>query len=356
MFRTAACLAIVAGSLSFGGCRQAMQLCTHSHLVVDQPVESHVTMDLSPQGTRGPVREMHVGRCGQGLNADKIAIVDIDGPLFNTNMTAIDTFGENPVALFRERLDAVAGTPGIRAIVVRVNSSGGSVTASDIMRYELERFRNRTGLPVVAALMDVATGGAYHVATAADVIVAHPTALTGGVGVIINLYNLGETMRWANVLDQSLKAGEHIDMGTVAQALPPATQDMLQQIADEYHRRFRQAVQQSRRDLRGPPEELFDGRVFTGPQALERGLVDRLGYLPDAIAIAGELAGIGAEPQVVLFHRDEDLAFTAYAVTPRTPSETTMLRASIPGLDRSRLPLFLYMWQPDPTLAGLQTR
>src|SRR5262249_57779192 len=134
-------------------------------------------------------------------------VVDVDGLLLNFDFTGPYSLGETPVALFHERLEAVAADPAVGAVVVRLNSPGGSVTASDIMRRELQRFRERTHKPVVVCLMDLGAGGGYYLATAADLIVAHPTTVTGGIGVILNLYNLRELMNQYNVVPQSIKAG-----------------------------------------------------------------------------------------------------------------------------------------------------
>ena len=143
-----------------------------------------------------------------------VAVVDVDGVIVNRNMTGLGSMGENPVALFREKLDTIARDGRVRAVVLRINSPGGGVTASDIMRRDLVEFRQRTGLPVVACLLDTGTGGAYYIATACDAIVAHPTSVVGGVGVILNLYNMEDTLAQFNVLPASIRAGERIDAGS----------------------------------------------------------------------------------------------------------------------------------------------
>ncbi len=125
--------------------------------------------------------------------------------------------GENPVSLFRERLDAAAADPCTRAVVVRINSPGGGVTASDIMRHDLERFKENTRMPVIACLMDIGASGGYYLATAADQIVAHPTTVTGGIGVILNLYNLAGVEEKYDIGYIPIKSplGGNIDSGTV---------------------------------------------------------------------------------------------------------------------------------------------
>ncbi len=281
-----------------------------------------------------------------------IALVDVDGLLLNTNFTGIGSQGENPVSLFRERLDAIAADPCVKAVVVRINSYGGGVTATDIMWHDLQRFKQRTGLPVVACLMDISTGGAYYLATAADQIVAHPTSVTGGIGVILNLYNMQDAMAQFNVIGVPIKAGSNIDMGTPIKSMDPEGRALLQTMADEFQARFREVVVNARPEVDASDPALFDGRVFTARQAHERHLIDVVGYLDDAVASARALGGC-QEARLVFYHRSGDRPHSEYAVTPNIPLQTSVMPFSLPGLDRSRLPSFLYIWQPEPTMERL---
>jgi protease-4 len=334
------------------GCASPLKLLTDSRLLVDGPVNAHVTAEIQPTNTSGPVTEMTVEGQPSCGNGPKVALVDVDGLLLNTNPTGPYSAGENPLDLFREKLDAAAADSNVCAVVVRINSPGGAVAPTDMMWRELLVFRSRTHRPVIACLMDLATGGAYYLATACDVIVAHPVTITGGIGVVLNLYNLHDFMSTFNVVDQSIKAGANTDAGTMTKALTPQARDLLQKMADEFHDRFKAVVQQQRRSLDLAGGTTFDGRVFTAPEALQRGLIDRIGYLEDAIATARQLAG-QPEARVVLFHRCNDPARTPYATTPNMPLQATLFPWSMPGAERSRLPTFLYLWQPDPTLERL---
>jgi protease-4 len=271
------------------------------------------------------------------------------------DFTGFYSVGENPIAFFREKLDAAAGDANIHALVVRINSPGGSVTASDIMWRDLQAFRARTHKPVVVCLMDLGTGGAYYVATAGDLIIAHPTSVVGGIGVILNLYNLKDLMAQYNIFPQEIKSGENIDLGTTSHKLKPEEATLLQTMANEFHARFIQVVRQARPLLDPAGGTTFDGRVFTASQALERGLIDRIGYLDEAIEAARQMAHAD-QPRLVLLHRCNDPTRSVYAVTPNTPTTLLSLPFSLPGLDRSRLPTFLYMWQPEPTVERLNGR
>lgn len=345
-------LAVIAAMLlAVVGCAQPLQVFTNSRVKFDRPVEAEITARLAPAADEGPLVVMAVGgnsrRCGP-----RIAIVEVDGLLVNSNITGPYVSGENPVATFHERLSAVAKDPHVAAVVLRINSPGGGVAASQMMRQELKAFRERTNVPVVACLMDVSTGGAYYLATACDVIYSQSGTVTGGIGVIFNAYSLQDTMAQWNILSQSVKAGDNIDLGSPVRGLNDESRKILQQMANQFHNEFRDAVLTARPISQPADKAIFDGRVFTAKQALDAGLVDRIGSLEDAVEAAGLLAH-RETAAVVMYERKNHPAYSIYATTPRTPLQTTISLPSVPGLNRADLPMFLYMWQPEPTVEGL---
>jgi protease-4 len=283
-------------------------------------------------------------------------LLDVDGLILNQNMTGLYSVGENPVAAFREKLEAAAADPRVRALVLRINSPGGGVAASDVMAEELRRFRRGLGKPVVACLMDVATGGSYYLAVGCDRIVALPGGITGGVGAIVNHYNLQDTMGQVGLKFDSIKAGPLVDMGTVAGRLPDDVRRLFQQMADGFRDRFAARVARLRPSMTEADRRvLADGRVLAAPQALDLHMVDALGYLDDAIGEAERLAGIsGAE--VVAFQRSGYPTRSIYSIVPNVPLHGEVFPVSVPGLDRTKLPTFLYLWEPDPTLTKLGGR
>lgn len=361
----------------FLGCRQPFRVSTSSRICADKiPVEIHsddlpvrmagpVPVELSgkmepmrvdmgsiPLKDDSPLQAMMVAGGGR-KSAGKLALVDVDGMLVNENLTGPLSAGENPVDLFREKLTHINNEGNYKGIVLRINSPGGGVTACDIMRRELMDFKKRTGLPVVACLMDVGAGGAYFIATAADEIIAHPTAITGGIGVILNLYNLEDALSQFNVVGVPIKAGRNIDLGTPIRPLGEDQREMLQVIADQFHERFKAAVREARPSI--DEEQVFDGRIVSADQAAKQGLIDRVGYLQDAIRRVSEMSGVDQEANVFLLHRPRDTARSIYSVTPNQPMELLSV-LNIPGADRSRLPTFLYLWQPDPKLGSTAGR
>lgn len=290
-------------------------------------------------------------RPGRGAGPHpRIALVDVDGVLLNQNYGSLYAVGDNPLASFRDKIDAAARDPQVVAVLLRINSPGGSVTACDVMAEEVRRFKAESRKPVVACLMDLATSGAYLIAAEADRIVAHPTGLTGGLGVLFNHYNLQEAMAQLNVTADPVKSGPQIDMGTVSAPLDEATRALIQKMADAYRDHLQDAVRRRRSAMTDRDRQaVADGRVLLASQARDVHLVDSLGYIHDAIAAAERQAHV-AGAEVVLFHRAGYPAHSLYAITPTAAPLNEAIPLSYPGLDRSRLPTFLYLWQPDPTL------
>ena len=335
LFKNLLATLVAIAACSVSGCRQCDPL----------SVRTQIVNETAPAKDMLPIHEMPIGHTYDCEN--RVAIIDVDGLLLNQNMTGFMSLGTNPVADFRAKLD-YARRHSVRAVVVRINSSGGSVTASDIMWRELSTFKSSCNVPVVACLMDVGAGGGYYVATAADQIVAHPTTLVGGFGVIMNLYDLEKQLENFNIFGQSIKAGEHVDLGTPTAPLSEEGEAILQRIADQLKGRFHDVIASGRGIAFTGEEEFLDGRVITSDQAAAAGLIDSIGYLDDAIQLASGLAGCELSP--VVLHRRDDVVQTAYGISPNNPSKSSIISLDIPGIKRSKLPLFLYIWQPDPTI------
>lgn len=345
-------LAAVVGA----GCVQPLRVDTRAdvnatgNVTVDADVNARgdIRTELVPTPKLNPVTAMTLPHRHQDPRAVRIAVIDVDGLLLNSDATGLGSWGENPVSMFRERLDAIECDPQVRAVVVRINTPGGSVTATDIMWRDLMAFKKRRCIPVVACLMDTAAGGGYYLATAADSIVAHPTSITGGIGCILNVYNLEDLMGQFNILGVPIKSGPNIDLGSPIKVLSEEKRKMLQDMADEFHTRFREVVIKGRPDVNADLETTFDGRVFTATQAKELHLIDDIGYLDNAVAVARSLAKV-EYANLVFYRRREDPALSAYSVTPNTPLQKGLFPVNVPGLDRTKLPCFLYLWQMEPS-------
>ncbi len=301
----------------------------------------------------GPVVPVIVRGGNSGHASPRVAVIDVDGLLLNQSLTGLYSVGENPVSAFREKLDAAGRDPRVRAIVLRINSPGGGVAASDLLAEDLRRFRAATGKPAVASLLDLATGGAYYLASGCDRIVALPTSLTGAIGAVVNHANLQEAMATFNVRVDTIKAGEKIDMGTVLTPMTDDTRALFQEMADGFRDRFSCRVRAYRKTMSDQDfQAVHDGRIVAAPRALELHLIDTLGYPDDAISEAEHLSGISGS-EVVIFQRSGYPVRSIYSTVPNVPLQSELIPLSYPGLDRTKLPTFLYLWQPDPTLTRL---
>jgi protease-4 len=295
----------------------------------------------------GALQEVAVPPCQEPTGA-KIALIDVDGLLVNFNRVGAYSLGENPVASFQEKLTAAAANPEVKAVVLRINSPGGGAAATELMGRSLADFRQRSHKPVVACLLDLGTGGGYYLANGCDYILAIPAAVVGGIGVKLNLYYLEIAMEQQNVFGTPVKSGDRIDMGTPTRKMTAEEKAMLTSMASEYHENFKQVVLHNRPRLTAQAV-VFDGRVMTASRAAEMGLIDGVGFLPDALEQARQLAGLGPA-QVVMYSRCVSPARSVYDISPNRPVQGLNVPFSLPGLDRSRLPLFLYMWEVEPTL------
>ena len=345
--------------LSAVGCSQPLRVNTHT--IVDATGNMNVTAtgdmkaQLAPTPKLTPVTATGLPHRPIDPNAAKIAIVDVDGLILNNDATGLGSWGENPVSAFRERLDAMEIDPCVRAVVVRINTPGGSVTATDIMWRDLTAFKHRKCVPVVACIMDVGAGGGYYLSAAADRIVAHPTSVTGGIGCILNVYNLQDLMGQFNILGIPVKSGANIDLGSPIKELSAEKRKLLQDMTDEFHGRFREVVTKARPEIDAAKETTFDGRVFTARQACELHLIDQVGYLDNAVATARKMAGIDYA-NVVFYRRKDDPALSPYSITPNTPLQKGLFPINVPGLDRAKLPTFLYLWQMEPSVEAAYSK
>jgi protease-4 len=308
-----------------------------------------ISGNLNPfSSTPQPLQEQEIGGKGDA----KILLVDISNVI--TDQEDQGPFGVNQrpgmTARVREELEKAADDDRIKAVLLRINSPGGTVTASDIIFHELMRFKEEHRLPVVAHLMDMGTSGAYYVALAADQIVASPTTVTGSVGVIMAGVNFSGLMDKLGVKNQTFKAGKHKDMGSPLRPLTPDDQDLMQGVLDDMHERFLGLVHERRPAMSAEAlKTISDGRIVTASQALQAGLVDQIGYSDDAIQLAKQRAGI-REARIIMYRRPTEYAENIYSRASTGAPQVNLVNFDLGGLSRSSQ--FLYMWLPGAESAA----
>jgi protease-4 len=186
--------------------------------------------------------------------------------------------------------------PWVKAVVVRVDSPGGAVAPTQEIFEEIQRAKKKK--PFIASMGSTAASGGYYIASACDKILANAGTLTGSIGVIMQLTNVEELMRKVGVKGYNVKSGVNKDIGSPFQPLSPEGRQILQSLVDNVHSQFVVAVAQSRGMDEAAVRKLADGRIYSGAQAKDLGLVDQIGTLEDAIELAAKRAGIAAEPAV----------------------------------------------------------
>jgi protease-4 len=299
---------------------------------------------LTPTHVGGPLEETVVADADHFFCRDKIAIIDVDGLLINARTSSLFGDGENPVSIFREKLDEAASDCHVKAVVLRINSPGGAVTASDIMYQDLVHFRRDTHKPVVACMMDVAASGAYYLAMGCDKVYAHPTTVTGSIGVIMSLYNATGLFEKIGVCSNPIKSGPNKDLGNPARPMTPEEHAILQGMVMSFYDQFVHIVVKGRGLSEERVRALADGRVYTGLDAKQLGLVDAVGYLEDAIADARALAGID-DATLIAYDRGAGYRGSIYAGMPHIPSQVNV-KLDVPGLTKGASAAFMYVWEP----------
>jgi len=251
----------------------------------------------------------------------------------------------------RVQLDALA-RENIRpaALLVRINSPGGSITASDIVYHQIRAYKERLGIPVVVLMMDMAASGGYYIAMAGDTVVAHPTTITGSIGVLLPSVNIAGLMEKFGVQDNSITSGPYKDLFSFTRPRPAEHDRILRDIVAEMHGRFVTVVREGRQErLQQPAEQLADGRIYTAVQAQRVGLIDKVGYFDDALAEVRRATGLSSFRLITLAPLREGEQGNIYMNQGAVEARGGGL-PGLPGLAPGQPPLSLapsYLWMPD---------
>lgn len=277
---------------------------------------------------------------------DKIALIDVSGVILNTPKPQLLGYGEHPVSLLLEQLDKARRDAAVKAVVLRINSPGGSVVASELMHDEIIHFK-KSGKPIIAMLMDVAASGGYYIACACDEILAQPSTITGSIGVIMQMVDVTGTMDLIGLQSRAITSGRFKDTGSPFRAMRAEERELFERIVADMYERFVAVVVAGRGNLDEPTvRRLSDGRIFTGTQALEAGLIDRIATLRDSIELAKELSG-ARRVRVVAYARPLSYRPNYYAHAPdRFAGGVNLINIDASILTGLGTPQFMYLWAP----------
>jgi protease-4 len=224
------------------------------------------------------------GKSGRLAFGDKIAIVEVKGVIAQSSGII-------------EELQQYLEDREVKAIILRIDSPGGGVGPAQEIYREVMRIKPKK--KVVTSMGSVAASGGYYIASASDLIVANPGTITGSIGVIMQFSNFEELLKKIGIKGVVLKSGEHKDIGSPFREMTPEEKKIMQDVLDNVHQQFIQAVADGRKLDRAKVVEIADGRILTGEQAKNLGLVDQMGNLQDTIEITAKMVGISGKPNVL---------------------------------------------------------
>jgi protease-4 len=328
--------------------RSSVSMCAHLWLIPLTFLLAGCGMPsllITPVPNANKMEEIQV----QPGNSDKIAVIEVEGMLMNARAGGFLQPGENPLSVFTQQLDQAEKDSHVKAVVLRVNSPGGTVTTSDAMYQEIERFKAKTHKPVVASCQEVAASGAFYVSCASDWIMAQPTSVVGSIGVIFNTFNFTGTMAKIGATSDAIKSGPLKDMGSPFKPMTDQERHVMQGIVNEYYARFLHVIRSSRRVPETSFKTCTDGRVFSGKQGQALGLVDELGLLEDAIDVARKMSH-SPKASAIMYKRPYGYRGSIYAEasipTPQASADSNRItRLELPG--GPLLPSgFYYLWKP----------
>lgn len=234
-----------------------------------------------------------------------VGVIEINGVL-GGEATSLLTGSSADSSRIMKAIRTAAKRPDIKAVVVRINSPGGTAVAAQEIGIELDKLR-KTGKPVVTSMGDVCASGGYWIACSSDYIVANGTTLTGSIGAIMETTNLEGLYDKLGIKQEVFKSGKHKDIGSATREITPQEREILQAVVSDSYTQFLNQVKKGRQGKIDPPEleDIADGRVFTGETAVQLGLVDSLGNYYDAVKQAEDMAGITEESRIEVLNAEK---------------------------------------------------
>ncbi|MBM7623958.1 signal peptide peptidase SppA [Sporohalobacter salinus] len=250
-----------------------------------------------------------VGFLGSGdqVASKNIGVINIHGPISAGGGKEVFGSSRTNAREVIKYINQAKDNKKIKALLLRVNSPGGSSAASDEIYRELKKFK-KTGKPIVVSMADVAASGGYYISAIADQIYANPSTITGSIGVIMQFKNLQELYNKIGVDSITFKSGAYKDIGNPNRKLKPEEKEILQNMVDAVYQEFLTAVAEGRNMPKSEVKELADGRIYNGRKAKKLGLVDKMGTFYDAVATASKLAGMKKrDPNLIYYNQPSPL-------------------------------------------------
>jgi protease-4 len=299
------------------------------------------TINFGP--SLGELKEVTI----EGEGPGKILLVNVDGVINNQKDR---TFSGNTLRLgmvekIKSIIEKAEKDDEIKALLIKINSPGGTVTASDIILHLLNTYKESSKVRIYIQVMDLAASGGYYIALAGDEIIAHPTSLIGSIGVIALKVNLQELMAKIGVSWEIVKSGDKKDFMSPFRSFTKEERELFQGAIDRLHNRFVTLIAKNRSALDiSQVRPLADGRVFDAEQAKDLKLIDHIGYVGDTIhRIKSDLNN--SDLKLVTYHRNNDFQGNIYTQLQK-PTSFNLINLDLGFNPNVLSPYFLYMWSP----------
>ncbi len=285
---------------------------------------------------------------GSGFGRAKIAVVDVSGVLTDSGPGSGFMSNDSSVVSLSKKLDYIKNDSRVKAVILRVNSPGGGVTASDIMHNMLKNFSNEEKIPIYVSMQSVAASGGYYISMAGKEVYATPTTITGSIGVIATFPEVDGLMGKVGLTMNAITSGDNKDAGAFYKKMTPEDRALYQSIVDQMHGKFLDVIQANRTNLNAQEiVTLADGRIYTASQAYEVGLIDGILYLEDVVELVKKNENL-PDPEVYLIKQGSATTNdTVYATAPNAQTQINMLNINV---DRWQAlgenEVFSYLWIP----------
>jgi protease-4 len=291
--------------------------------------------------TPEPLREFTL----EGIGKDKILLIPVNGLISDMPKRGVIRTSASLVEQVVSQMNKAEKDKQIKAILFKINSPGGTITASDLLYHEIASFKERTDAKIIVSMMDIAASGAYYMSLPADMIIAHPTSVTGSVGVIFLKPKVIGLMDKIGLGVDVKKFGKNKDMGSPFRDSSEEEQTLLQKAVDDFGDRFLRLVQKHRKLSEQAFKEISTGRVLLADDAWKLGLVDKIGYLSDAVKESKKLARVSEDARVVVYRRVEFPEDNYYNVAGVASEDLNISAISINLTETLSLKAgFYYLW------------
>ena len=288
-----------------------------------------------------PLKEFTI----EGSGGDKILLVSIRGLISDNPQKGLLSSSPSMVQQVVSQLKKAEQDKGIKAVLFKINSPGGTITASDLLYHEILSYKERTKAKVIVCMMDMATSGGYYMSLPADMIMAHPTSLTGSVGVIFLQPKVMGLMDKLGLGVDVKKYGKNKDMGSPFRESTEEEQKLFQITINHLGERFTSLVQMHRKLDPQALAEISTARLFLAEEALRLGLIDKIGYLSDAVKETKLLANLSGDSRVVLYSRAEHPDDYLYSIAGVATEDSRLSLINIELPESLNLTTgFYYIW------------